>query len=235
MRFTAVALALLALLAASACSSHTEAAGERAFTLVYLKTGPKSGQLGEAENRTAFDGHFSNMAQLAQDHKLVVAGPFGDKRHEPLLRGLFVINSAKRAEATEWAGTDPATRAGVFVLEFHDFVTTAPLVAMLDSVLARDAKAVAEGRHPKPGDGAQAYVLLTSDKFDAAERELTPLLKGGGVFMLAKVDGSSAFALLDAKNVDEAQQKFAAVLDRIGDCKLDDWFATDQLAHMSEL
>jgi uncharacterized protein YciI len=235
MRFTLIASALLAIVGSLACTSHTEAAGPRAYTLVFLKTGPKNGKLGEAENRAAFDGHFSNMARLANEHKLVVAGPYGDKRHDETLHGLFVINSAKRAEATEWAGTDPATRAGVFVLEYHDLATAAPLVAMLDSVLARDAKAVAEGRKPKPGDGARSYVLLTTDKFDAAERELTPLLKGGGVFMLAKIDGSSAFALLDAKDVDEAQQKFAAVLDRIEGCKLDDWFATDMLAHMSEM
>ncbi len=235
MRSTIFATALLLLVAISSCASRTEAAQQRVYTLVLLRTGPKNGQLPAAENRQAMDGHFSNMGRLAEEHKLVVAGPYGDTLHDKALQGLFVINSAKRAEAAEWAGSDPATRAGLFEQDYHDFSTDAPLVAMLEHVLATQAQDKAEGRTRNPGDGARAYVLLTFENFDIAQRELVPMMKGGGVFLLAKVDGSRAFALLDAKNVAEAKEKFAPVLARIGDCALDDWFATDQLAHMSEL
>ena len=234
MRNSILASVLFSLVCLFACTPHTEAAQPHVYTLVYLRTGPKNGQLPAAENREAMDGHFSNMARLAQEKKLVVAGPFGENNHDKTLEGLFVINSADRAQATEWAGTDPGTRAGLFVQDQHDFSTDAPLVAMLERVLAIDAKALAEGKKRNPGEGARAYVILTCDKFEVAQRELDPLLKSGGVFLLAKVDGSQAFAVLDATNVADAQKKFATVIEHIGNCVLDDWYATDQLAHMAE-
>src|SRR5688572_1687527 len=203
-----------------ACATSADKQGrERAkkYTLVYLKTGPQSGKLSEADNRQAFDGHFSNMTRLAQEHKLVVAGPFGKERHDPNLRGLFVINSAEREQATEWAWTDPAAKAGVFELEFHDFETTAPLVAMLDRVLEIDEQAKAENRTVKPGDGVRPYVLLGCLDGEIAQRELALLQRTGGVLLLARVDGSQAFALLDAKDVADARLKYAAAIGRIGD------------------
>ncbi|HTF90110.1 MAG TPA: hypothetical protein VK843_16970 [Planctomycetota bacterium] len=216
----------------ASAASPASSAGK--YTLVLLKTGPKSGQLSEGANSEAFAGHFSNMIRMAQEHKLVLAGPYGEKKHDPLLRGLFVINSDQRSQATEWASTDPTTRAGVFELEYHDFKTDAPLVAMLDAVLARDEKAKAEGRTPSPGDGARSYVILNSSQGDVAQSRLKAVGSAGGVLLIARVDDYQVFAVLDAKNVAEAQEKFASVLDSIGDCQLDDWYATDILAKQSE-
>ncbi len=224
----------IALVLFAACSSTAKGPEQPAYTLVFIKTGPMSGRLGEAENRQAFAGHFANMALLAEEHKLVMAGPFGRKRHDEALRGLFVINSGDRAEATAWASTDPTTRAGVFRLEYHDFATDAPLVAALDRDLERERAAKAEGRTLKPGDGARPYVLLIADHQDVAWRELSPLMNGGGVLLLGRLDGSQALALLDAKDVADAELRFGAVLGSIGAHTLDDWFATDQLARMQE-
>src|SRR5262245_44040174 len=123
---------LLGLSSLSACRSTSGAAAERGYTLVLIKTGPMSGKLSQEESDRAFAGHFSNMGRLAQARQLVVAGPFGDERHDHDLRGLFVLNSARRAEAEEWARTDPTTQAGVFVLEFHDLATDAPLLQALE-------------------------------------------------------------------------------------------------------
>src|SRR5262245_16713240 len=57
-------------------------AGERGYTLVHLLTGPKSGQLPKEENDRVFAGHFSNMQRLADAKELLVAGPYGDQRHD---------------------------------------------------------------------------------------------------------------------------------------------------------
>lgn len=226
-----VGAALLALALAAGCASTAAEPEGRAYTLVFIRTGPMSGRLGEAENRQAFAGHFANMGRMAEERKLVVAGPFGKRRHDEALRGLFVMNSGDRAEAEAWASTDPTTVAGVFTLEFHDFATDAPLLAALERALEKERAAKAEGRTPKPGEGARPYVLLVAEDGEAARREFAAL---EGVLLFARLDGTRAFALLDAKDVADAEQRFGPVLDRIGPHTLDDWFASDQLARMRE-
>ncbi|MCE9618958.1 MAG: YciI family protein [Planctomycetes bacterium] len=207
----------------------------RPYTLVLIKTGPMSGKLSKEENDKAFEGHFANMARLAEEHKLVLAGPYGKARHEPDLRGLFVINSGQRSEAVAWASTDPTVKAGVFVLDFHDFSTDAPLPALLERNLELKRKDAAEGRTRKPGEDARGYVILIAENQDLARRELAPMEKDGSVLLLARLDGSRVFAILDAKDIADAQARYSAALGRVGEHTLDDWFATNQLAHLQEL
>lgn len=202
-----------------------------AYTLVFLKTGPKSGQLAQEENAQAFAGHFANMGRLAEARQLLVAGPFGKERHDPALRGLFVLASAQRDEARAWAETDPTTQAGVFVLEYHDLATEAPLAAALERALAREAQREAEGKTPDPAAGARPYVLLTAEHGDLAERELSGLCtREGGVLFLARLDGTRAFALLDANDLAEARERFGPQLESLGAHVLDEWFASAELA-----
>lgn len=204
-------------------------------TLVLLKTGPQSGKLPEEENTRAFTGHFENMERMALARQLLVAGPYGELRHDPDLRGIFVLASVVREEAQRWAGTDPATQAGIFVLEFHDLVTDAPLAAALERDLARLERARAEGREPPPGQGARGYVLLTAESADRAERELAGLRsREGGVFLLARLDGTRTLAVLDAHDLDEASERFAPQLENLGAHVLDEWFATGELENLVE-
>lgn len=233
MKLPLVVLALT--LAALACQA-TPAAGPRsAYTLVQIRTGPQSGKLSAEANAEAFAGHFANMERLAKARQLVVAGPYGERRHAPDLRGIFVLASADRAEAEAWAGTDPTTRAGVFVLEYHDLVTRAPLQAALERDLAWRAEQEAAGRTPEPGEGARPYVLLTAEEGERAERELAPLLTPeGGVFLLGRLDGTRAFAILDAADAPEARERFGPWLEQLGPFALDEWFASRQLARLVE-
>jgi uncharacterized protein YciI len=226
---------LLAVLGACRSTEPEEAPVPRGCTLVFLKTGPRSGQLSPDENRRAFEGHFANMERMAGAGQLLVAGPFGQGRHDPTLRGIFVLASAERGEAKRWALTDPTTQAGVFVPEFHDLATEAPLAAALERDLARAAEQKASGRTPEPGEGARPYVLLTAEDGTRAERELAPLrTSAGGVFLIGRLDGSRAFAILDARDLAEARERFAPQLENLGAHVLDEWFASDQLARMVE-
>lgn len=209
---------------------------EHGYTLVLLKTGPKSGQLPPDENDAVFAGHFANMERMAAARELVLAGPFGERRHDQALRGIFVLDTAERARAEAWAHTDPPTQAGVFVLEFHDLTTRAPLVRALESDLAWRAEREAQGKTPVPGEGARPYVLLTAEDGERAWRELAPLTTGaGGVFLLAHLDGTRAFALLDAEDLDGARERFGPQLENLGTHVLDEWFASSQLARLPEL
>ena len=238
--------ALLPLAALSACRSEESPAPSEireapapstpnlpGYTLVFLKTGPKSGQLSAEENAKAFEGHFANMARMANEGQLVVAGPFGEQRHDPALRGIFVLTSARRDEAKSWAESDPTTKAGVFVLEFHDLETDAPLAAALARDKAWRAEQEAAGKTPPPGEGARGYVLLTAEHGDLAERELAGLRsEEGGVFLLGRLDKTRGFALLDAQKLDEARERFGPQLEPLGAHVLDEWFASNELAHM---
>jgi len=227
-------LALLLLLALPACRAAAPA-DERtpAFTFVRLLTGPESGRLSADDNAEAFAGHFANMERMAKEGRLLVAGPYGAKRHDPALRGVFVLATADRAEAERWAGTDPTTRAGVFVQAFERLETDAPLAAAHARALARLEALRARGEDPAPGEGARGYVLLTGERPELVERELAPLRNAeGGVLLLGRLDGSRALALLDATTLAEARERFAPQLDELGPYVLDEWFASDELARM---
>lgn len=237
-----LALALLTFSGLAACATTRTHAVENApaparpgYTLVLIKTGPRSGQLSKEENARAFAGHFANMERLANARQLLVAGPYGERRHDPDLRGLFVLASARRDEARAWAETDPTTQAGVFVLEYHELETPAPLAAALERDLAWRAQQVSGGKTPEPGEGARPYVLLTAEHGDLAERELGALqTNAGGVLLLARLDGTRAFALLDATDSAGARERFGPQLEHLGAHELDEWFASEQLAHLVE-
>lgn len=220
---------LLALLIAAAAVLPL-AAEPKTYTLVYLKTGPKSGQLPEAESRTAFEGHFANMNRLAEERKLMVAGPFGDQHHDVDLRGLFVLDTARREEAQAWAGTDPTTQAGVFVLDYHRLTTEAGLAAALERHFAREAKAKQEGRQLELHETMRGYVWLVAQDREKARRELAPLVADKKVFLLGDLDDSQLLALLDAEKAADAKERFGAVLDRLGAYQLDEWYGTNELA-----
>ncbi|HTE06859.1 MAG TPA: YciI family protein [Planctomycetota bacterium] len=207
--------------------------GEHAFMLVQILTGPKSGQPGKEETERAFAGHFANMERMANEGQLVVAGPYGDDRHDHALRGLFVLDSGDRAQAESWAGTDPTTQAGVFRLELHELGTDAPLARALEADRAWRAGLKAAGKTPSPGEGLRAWVLLTAEHGDLARQQLAPLCTAaGGVCLLASLDGTRALALLDASDAASARARFAPQLAALGSFTLDDWYASDQLAHL---
>lgn len=220
----------------AAAPASTPAAGASTlYTLVEIKTGPQSGKLPQAENDAAFQGHFANMGRMAREGQLVTAGPYGERRHDPRLRGLLLLATGERAEAERWASTDPTTQAGVFVLEYHTFATDAPLAAALARALAREDAARAAGRTPAPGESARPYVWLTAEHGDLARREFAPLLGAdGGVYLFADLAGTRARVLLDAPDLATAEERFAPQLAEIGAHTLDEWFASVELSAMVE-
>lgn len=214
-------------------SSPSKATGDALqLTLVLLKTGPRTEPLSEAERSQVFGGHFGNMQKLARERQLLVAGPYGKQRSDPLLRGLFVLDTDDRERARQLAETDPGFQAGVFALEYHALTTSAPLRAFLAAELADQEAAGREGRTLAPGEGCRNYVLLTVENGAAAERVLAG---HPAALWFARLDGTRALVLLDATDRAAAQALVQPLLRDLGAMRLDEWFASGRLAQLSRL
>ena len=87
--------------------------GMKMYVLCILKTGPKDAEVKGDARKEIFAGHFANIGRLANEGKLVVAGPF--EKNDKSYRGLYIFNVATIEEAEKLVQLDPAVKAGVFV------------------------------------------------------------------------------------------------------------------------
>jgi len=105
--------------------------GMRSYVHVVLMTGPEDKNITDViERGEIFKGHFSNMAKLAEEGKLALAGPFGDP--EKIKRGLYIFNVKTVEEAKVLVQTDPAVAAGIFTAEFTPYYGSAALMKVND-------------------------------------------------------------------------------------------------------
>lgn len=100
--------------------------GMRTYIFCYLKKGPNRSQSKE-EAAKIQAGHMANIGRLAQEGKLVLAGPFLDTG---VVRGIFIFNTSSLEEAKSWTESDPAVRAGRLVMELHPWYGSAALMLM---------------------------------------------------------------------------------------------------------
>jgi uncharacterized protein YciI len=104
--------------------------GMKQYVLVILKTGPNDTSVKGKEREDIFAGHMANIGRLADGKKLAVAGPFG--KNDKSYRGLFILNVATVEEAQRLADTDPAVKAGVFIVDLIPWYGSASLMATND-------------------------------------------------------------------------------------------------------
>lgn len=98
--------------------------GMRKYVMAFLKRGPNRPS-DPAEARKLQQGHMANIARMAKEGKLVVAGPFLDNGD---LRGIYIFNVATVAEAEALTKTDPAIQAGSLAMELHPWYGSAALM-----------------------------------------------------------------------------------------------------------
>ena len=98
--------------------------GMRQYVFVLLKTGSKT--IEDAKERSEiFAGHFANMNKLAEEGKLVMAGPFDQVDG---WRGMFIYKTDSIDEAKKWTETDPVIKSGLMVAEYHILLGSAALL-----------------------------------------------------------------------------------------------------------
>ena len=98
--------------------------GMKNYVLVMLKKGTAN----ITDKRildSVFKGHMANITKLADEKKLVVAGPMGD--NDKNYEGIFVFNTASIDEARQWLNTDPAFQAKALDAELYPWYCTAAL------------------------------------------------------------------------------------------------------------
>jgi len=98
--------------------------GMKKYVMAFLKSGPV--KITDSTERAKLQvAHLNNITRLANEGKLLVAGPFLDSQE---LRGIFIFNIESIEEAKTLTETDPAIKAGTLIMELHPWYGSAALV-----------------------------------------------------------------------------------------------------------
>lgn len=104
--------------------------GMKMYVFVLLKTGSKV-----IESKTVrdslFAGHLANINRLANEGKLVVAGPFA--KNDLSYRGIFILNVKTEEEAKALLETDPAIKENLLQPEIVKWYGSAALPVYLET------------------------------------------------------------------------------------------------------
>jgi uncharacterized protein YciI len=85
------------------------------FWLVLLKKGPDRNQ--DSISRVKIQAaHLANITRLAQEGKIIMAGPIGVEND---IQGIFLMNCADSAEVERIVRTDTAVITGRLVMEYY--------------------------------------------------------------------------------------------------------------------
>ena len=101
--------------------------GMKPYVLAFLKKGTAN-ITDKAKSNELLMGHMKNIGKLAEEGKMVVAGPMMD---DTGLEGIFIFNVKTVAEAEALSQSDPAVKAGLFAMEYHPWYATAALMEVV--------------------------------------------------------------------------------------------------------
>jgi len=101
--------------------------GMKTYIFGILKTGTNTTATKE-EKTKYFEGHMANINRLADEGKLIVAGPF--MKNDRNYRGIFIFNVSTIEEAQALVETDPAVKAKIFEVELTPLFCSAALMVV---------------------------------------------------------------------------------------------------------
>ncbi|GAB3935631.1 YciI family protein [Mucilaginibacter myungsuensis] len=114
--------------------------GMRKYVIAFLKTGPTKID-DKAKMAEIQKAHLKNITKLADEGKLVVAGPFMDPGE---VEGIFIFDVPTIAEAKTLTETDPAIKAGVLIMELRPFYCSAALMEVAKTHKKLEKKSVVD-------------------------------------------------------------------------------------------
>jgi len=100
--------------------------GMKKYVIAFLKRGPNRSQdsITKIELQRA---HLNNINKLAEDGKLVLAGPFFGNEN---LRGIYIFDVKSIKEAEILTNSDPAIQAGSLIMELKEWYGSAALMGI---------------------------------------------------------------------------------------------------------
>jgi uncharacterized protein YciI len=102
--------------------------GMKQYVMAFLKEGPNQ-SLDSAASAQLQRAHLDNIFRMADEGKLAVAGPFLDGGD---LKGVYIFNVKTVEEAKALTESDPAVKAGRFVMELHPWYGSAATMMVND-------------------------------------------------------------------------------------------------------
>ena len=102
--------------------------GMKPYVMAFLKAGPNRDR-DSLEAAKLQRAHLDNIFRLADEGKLVVAGPFMDTG---AIRGIYIFDVRTLKEAQALTASDPAIQAGSLVMELHQWYGSAALPLLID-------------------------------------------------------------------------------------------------------
>lgn len=103
--------------------------GIKRYVLAFLLAGDRVQEYSTEERAEIQKSHMANISKLADEGKLIIAGPFingGEKR------GIFIFDVITKSEAEALTNTDPAIKAGILKMELVEWYGSAALMMLPD-------------------------------------------------------------------------------------------------------
>jgi len=114
--------------------------GMKHYVIAFLKRGPN--RIADSSEAAQLQkAHLDNIVRLADEGKLIIAGPFLDNED---IRGIYIFNVKTIEEAKKLTETDPAIQKGSLAMELHPWYGSAALMAIPDMHKKLEKKSVAE-------------------------------------------------------------------------------------------
>lgn len=114
--------------------------GMKKYVLAFLKRGPNQ-DLDSVKKMELQAAHLANITRMAEEGKLVLAGPFFGNDD---LRGIYIFDVQSLQEAEDLTNSDPAIRAGSLVMELKEWYGSAALVGVNETHKSLMKKQIAE-------------------------------------------------------------------------------------------
>lgn len=97
--------------------------GMKKYVMAFLKSGTV--KIADSTERAILQkAHLQNIQRMADEGKLIIAGPFLDNQE---IRGIYIFSVETIEEAKALTETDPAIKAGTLVMELHPWYGSAAL------------------------------------------------------------------------------------------------------------
>ena len=104
-----------------------DAYGMKKYVIAFLYRGDKVADYSAEEKAKLQEGHMANINRMAEEGKLVMAGPFFGNEE---LRGLYFFAVESIEEAKALTESDPSIQAGVLKMDLKEWYGSAALMLM---------------------------------------------------------------------------------------------------------